>query len=234
MTVYLASPNTQQQAEHVSDMPVLLSFAIAGKKSGLWVEKYAPTFRRILIDSGAWSEFNTGKPVDLDDYIAWSERWVGHVDAIAGLDDISGDWRRSLSNYERFPGGFPTFHESDPWELLPDLVALARERTGWLGLGLTPPRDGKEAWIRRACDQVPEGIHVHGWACRAFTRVRRLDSVDSTNWWRDAMQLRTIPALAHLTYGETLEIIVKRYQRWNRTIVDRSQGISIFDPKEAS
>lgn len=46
--VYLASPNTQQLAEHVSGMPVLLSFP-------LWtpmLDRYQQTFRRILIDSG--------------------------------------------------------------------------------------------------------------------------------------------------------------------------------------
>ena len=70
---------------------------------------------------------------------------------------------------------------------------------------------------------MPDDLHVHGWALRAYTHIRRLDSVDSTNWWRDAMDLRTLPALAHLTYGECLEIIVKRYQRWHRVIRDDVQ-----------
>jgi len=26
----------------------------------------------------------------------------GHADAVAGLDDIGGDWRRSLRNYDAF------------------------------------------------------------------------------------------------------------------------------------
>ena len=51
MIVYLASPNTQQQAEHVADMPVLLSFAVYRP----WMSRYQQTFRRILIDSGAFS-----------------------------------------------------------------------------------------------------------------------------------------------------------------------------------
>lgn len=219
VTVFLASPNTQQQAEHVSDMPVLLSFGVHGKNR--WIEDYAPTFSRLLIDSGAYSEFSNGKPIDLAAYADWSTRWNDHADAIAGLDDIRGDWRKSLANYERFPNGFPTFHESDPPEFLDDLIAMARERSGWIGLGLIPPREGKETWVRDACERIPDDIHVHGWACRHYTHVRRLDSVDSTNWWRDAMDLRVIPALKHLTYGETLEIVVKRYQRWNRTTRDR-------------
>jgi len=219
MKVYLASPNTQQQAEHVENMPVLLSFACWSD----WLLRYQASFRNILIDSGAFSEMNSGKKVDGVEYRDWCQMWNGHADAVAGIDDIRGDWRRSLENYEKF-GGFPTFHDTDPPELLDDLIALARERGNWIGLGLMPPRGGKEQWIREACDRIPEDVHVHGWALRAYTHVRRLDSVDSTNWWRDAMKLRTLPDTSHLTYGECLEIVVKRYQRWTRTIVDRTES----------
>lgn len=215
MIVYLASPNTQQQAEHVADMPVLLSFALWRP----WLMDYQPSFRRLLIDSGAYSELTGTAKVDGEAYRDWSAQWAGHADAVAGLDDISGDWRRSLRNYERF-GGFPTFHDTDPWELLPDLAALARERGGWIGLGLKPPRDGNEGWIRRACAELPDDLHVHGWAMRAYTHIRRLDSVDSTNWWRDAMKIRK--QLPWLTYGECLSVVVKRYQRWRRMVSDES------------
>lgn len=219
MTVYLASPNTQQQAEHASGMPVLLSYAVLGDAT--WIDKgYQQSFSRLLIDSGAFSEFSTGKKVDLSAYADWAQAWLPHADAVAGLDNIAGDWRQSVANYVAFPKGFPTFHESDPPELLDDLVALAQERKQWLGVGLLPPRAGKERFVRETLERIPDGIHVHGWAMRAYTHCRRLDSVDSTNWWRDAMDLRKTSELRHLTYGECLDIIVKRYQRWSRNIVD--------------
>lgn len=216
MKVYLASPNTQQQAEHVCDMPVLLSFAIYSP----WLDKYQQSFGRILIDSGAYSEMNSGKKVDVAEYTEWAKRWEGHADAFAGLDDISGDWRRSMENYKH--GGFPTYHDTDPTELLDELIPMARERGGWIGLGIKPPREGKERWLRDTCDRIPSDLHVHGWALRAYTKVRRLDSVDSTNWWRDAMMYRR--DLPFLTYGECLGIVVKRYQRWDRKIIDDDQG----------
>jgi hypothetical protein len=233
MIVYLASPNTQQQAEHVCDMPVLLSFACWSD----WMRRYQHTFRRLLIDSGAFSEFTTGKRVDLGAYREWAGRWTGHADAVAGLDDIGGDWRRSLANYESVPGTFPTYHETDPPELLDDLIPLARERGRWLGLGLLPETRGRRGgigWLRDALDRVPDDLHVHGWAMRAYTRCRRLDSVDSTNWWRDAMKLRTIPDLSHLTYGECLAIVVKRYQRWERAIErpGRDSEMPLFNTRE--
>lgn len=217
MTVYLASPNTQQQAEHACDMPVLLSFACYSP----WQDRYQQTYRRILVDSGAYTEHTTGRRMDLGAYREWCYRWVGHADAIAGLDDISGDWRRSLANYEAHPLGFPTMHETDPDALLDDLIPLARERGRWIGLGLLPEtrqRRANEAWVRWACDRIPDDIHIHGWAMRAYTHVRRLDSVDSTEWWRTAMAYRQ--SMPWLTYGECLEIVVKRYQRFERIIRD--------------
>jgi hypothetical protein len=227
VTIYLASPNTQQQAEHAEGMPVLLSFACYTA----WQDRYQQTYRRLLIDSGAFTEFTTGKAIDLGRYMDWSARWVGHADAIAGLDDISGDWRRSLANYERFVLGFPTYHEADPPELLDDLIPIARERGRWLGLGMLPATRqarGGEGWLRDALARVPDDLHIHLWAGRAYTHHRRLDSADSTNWWRDAMKLRTIPDLAHLTYGECLEIVVKRYVRWTRTIREDDDATPLF------
>jgi len=230
MRVYLASPNTQQQAEHACDMPVLLSFGCWSD----WMDRYQATFSRLLIDSGAYSELNSGKKIDLDAYMDWAGRWVGHADAIAGLDDISGDWRRSLANYERFVLGFPTYHDTDPPELLDDLIEIARERGRWIGLGVKPPREGKERWIRDACERIPEDFHIHGWALRRYTHVRRMDSADSTNWWRDAMKLRVTSGLEHLTYGECLGIVVKRYQRWERTIKEPAKQPSLWDSLEVA
>jgi hypothetical protein len=210
MTVYLASPNTQQQAEHVCDMPVLVSYAVWSP----WMERYQPTFDRVLVDSGVFSELSGGAKVEIEQYREWSEPWLKHADAIAGIDDIRGDWHRSLKNYEAIPWSFPTFHDSDPIELLPELIAMARERSKWIGIGLVPPREGKERFLREVLSRIPDDLHIHGWALRLYTHLRRLNSVDSTNWWRDAMALRK--NLPWLTYGECLAIIVKRYIRWNR------------------
>lgn len=221
MRVYLASPNNQAQANAAMGMPILFSFACYSK----WLDQYQQSFSRILIDSGAYSAYTTGKKIDVLEYRDWADRWIGHADAIAGLDDISGDWRQSLKNYETV--GFPTYHDSDPPELLDELIEISRRRGGWLGVGLTKPRSGKEKWIRAAMDRIPDDIHVHGWALRLYTNVRRMDSVDSTNWWRDAMKIRVRADLSYLTMSECLEITVKRYKRWQRVIVDpktKTQG----------
>lgn len=225
MNVFLSSPGNQMHADYLVDMPVLLSFATYSK----WLDDYHPSFGRILIDSGAFSEMNSGVAIDGEEYKDWYQKFVPVADAIAGLDDIRGDWRRSLKNYELY-GGFPTIHDSDPFELLDDLVAIAREQGGgWLGIGLVPPRTGKEKFIRRVCDSVPDDIKVHGWALRAYTHVARLDSVDSTNWFRDAWQYKN--AMPFLTPAECVEIVVKRYKRWTRITKEpvSSKELTLFD-----
>ena len=226
MIVYLASPRNQTQADYAAGMPVLLSFACWAD----WLDKgYQQSFARLLIDSGAYSEYTTGKKVDVLRYRDWAAQWIDHADAIAGLDSISGDWKTSMANYQAIPFSFPTFHDSDPPELLPELIAMATERKNWIGLGLTTPRTGKLRFVRDTLEQIPPGIHVHGWALREYTRCRRLDSVDSTNWFRDAMLLRAVPALSHLAYAECLEIVIRRYQRWQRTVFEAPTQLTLFD-----
>ncbi len=214
MTVYLSSPGSAMHCVSLSGMPVLLSFACWTKSIG----DYETSFGRVMLDSGAFSELNTGKKIDLAAYIDWARARLHWVDAAAGLDDISGDWRRSLANYEAFPEGFPTIHETDPDELLPDLIAMARERGGWIGVGMLPPRSGKEAWLRRTLKRIPSDLHVHGWALREYAYCARLDSLDSTNWFRDAWGVMN--KLPWLTPAEAVEIVVKRYQREKRVVRD--------------
>lgn len=222
-TFYLSSPNNQMTADKLRGMPVLFSFALYQK----WLDQYAPSFSRLLIDSGAFSEFNTGKRVDGAKYKDWHARWkeMVSVDAVAGLDDIAGDWRKSLRNYELY-GGFPTYHESDPPELLDELMPLARERGGWLGVGLIPPRGGKWRWVKDTLARIPPSLHVHVWAGGEYSGHPRVDSVDSTNWLLDSFAYRK--ALPFLTLAECVELVVKRYQRRERVPVDASTTADLF------
>jgi len=200
MIVYLASPRSAVQADKAQNMPVLFSFACYAN----WLDNYQQSFSRILIDSGAYSAMTQGKKIDVHEYHDWTKRWIPHADAIAGLDDINGDWKKSLKNYDVC--GFPTIHDTDPPELLDDLIPIARERGGWIGVGLKPPRQGKEKWVRETLDRIPDDLHVHGWALRAYTHCRRIDTVDSTSWFRRPFDLRVHPMLDHLTYAECLEM----------------------------
>lgn len=220
LTFYLSSPGSQMHAHLAAGMPVLESFATWSE----WKADYAPSYARLLIDSGAYSELTGKAKIDLLAYVDFAARFEW-ADAWAGLDDISGDWRRSLQNYKA--GGFPTIHEADPIELLDELVPLARERGNWIGVGLTPPRGGKEALVRRILDALPDDLHVHGWACAAYAHLPRFDSFDSTNVWFDAMKLKK--SLHWMTSAECVEIVVKRYQRVPRKVqrTDRDTSLTL-------
>ena len=204
---YLGSPNSQVQAAAVEGQDVLLSFAVH-RRCG-WITQYIPRFRGYLVDSGAYSEFASRVKVDLEEYAAWAEPHRGTADAIAALDDIAGDWKKGMAQWRKYPWMFPTYHSSDPPEVLQEILS---HRPRWLGLGMVPPRTHTQ-WLRETLEVLSDhpAIHVHGWALGKYRAERRLDSVDSTNWWRDGMQLRK--DLPWLTYAECLDLIVKRYQR---------------------
>lgn len=210
--IYLASPGSGLQADAARGMPWLMSFATWKP----FLREWMPSAQRVLLDSGAFSEFNTGAVIDPEEYAEWAAGF-SWCDAWAALDDIRGDTERTLRNSDQY-GGFPTFHETDALEALPEFIELARKRGSWLGLGCIPPRVRKGDWLRTVCERIPSDLHVHGWALVPYLHTEpRLDSADSTEWWRDAMALKArVPQLRHLTMGECLEIKVKQYQRYNR------------------
>ncbi len=130
-----------------------------------------------------------------------------------------------MKNYENGIG-FPTMHSTDPPELLDDLIPIARERGGWIGVGIKPPRggDANRRFVNRTLDRIPPDLHVHGWALGTYADHPRLDSFDSTRWFRQAMDFRN--KMPFLTYGECIELAVKRIVRQSREVVPMA------DPEE--
>jgi hypothetical protein len=210
MIFYLGHPGSQLHAHLLADMPVCITYA----KWRPWNMEYAPTWSRLLVDSGAYSALNSGQEIDVNEYIEWSQQWIGKADAIASLDDISGDYKTTIKNCELMPkgAGFPTIHEADPIEILPDLIELAKDHGNWLGIGLTPLRYHKENIVRNICEQIPDGIHVHGWALGEYGYLKRLDSVDSIGWL--LITNRVQQYFPWLTHAERVEILIKKYARW--------------------
>ena len=191
------------------------------------MDRYLSSFDRVLVDSGAFSELNSGKAIDRDAYAEFSQEMLGlaHVDAAANLDDIRGDWQRGLDNWDAMPWTFPVYHDTDPETALDAILERLPERGRWIGLGMIPPRTSSgwlDMTLRRIEDRAPE-CHVHGFAMRAhlpmlLTYRGRSISVDSTNWMMDVRKLLEGPMTRHLTPAECLDIIVKRYQRDGRTL----------------
>jgi hypothetical protein len=228
MICYLSTPGSLAHAQACAGAPVLLSFAYATP----WVLDFARAFGRVLWDSGAYSTFNSGKVIDLDDY-AETARSLPWADGAACLDSIKGDWREGLANWDRYPWQFPVYHDTDPPEALDAILerlqdsGRARFRDSspqWVGLGMTPPRNSRR-WLAETLARLPPALHVHGFAMRGhadlITEYRGADcSADSINWWLDSRKVAE--AFPWLTPVECVEIIVKRYTREFRTRPERA------------
>lgn len=221
--MYFSSPGSQVHADAASGRRVLLSFATHRS----WIDQYVPSFKSIMLDSGSFSTLNSGTKIDAHEFVNWTARYP-FCDAWAGMDDIGGNWKLSMELYKH--GGFPTYHSTDPVELLPELIAMAKERPVngrcWIGIGLLPPRSGYEPFLRETLEQLEdEPLHVHGWALGAYAympQLYRLDSFDSTNWFRDGFKIRQ--QLPWLTYAEALDISIKRLERkWRVVKTEESQ-----------
>ena len=72
MRFYLSSPGSQMHADHLAGMPVLVSYALYQP----WLDDYVPSFARVLIDSGAYSELTGKATVDGAAYRDWQHRWA--------------------------------------------------------------------------------------------------------------------------------------------------------------
>jgi hypothetical protein len=210
-TIYLSSPSNQMQAAVLTNMPVLVSYACTSK----WIKSYIKSFSRILIDSGAYSVFNSGKTVNLDDYAEFASAFEW-ADGTASLDDIAGDWELGMDNWLKYPWMFPTYHDSDPPQALDEIL---NHNPSFIGLGIVPDKSGQRnniRWLLETLDRIPPSTHIHGWALRKYARLKRINSMDSTNWIRDSWKVKN--KLPWMTPSECVEIVVKRYQRDGKKI----------------
>lgn len=199
---------------------MLISFGVY--RTSPWIDRYVPSFSRLLVDSGAFSAINSGKSICVDEFAEWANKYP-HADAVASLDSIDGDWEEGMRNWEKYPSHFPTFHDTDPWEALDAILA---NKPTWIGLGMKPPRTSR-SWLDEALERIPSDIHIHGWALRAFSEKERLDSFDSTNWFRDSWKVTS--AFPWLTPGEALEVIVKKYERETRLVQTQDPSQCLFN-----
>lgn len=123
-TVYFAGPGTDQlEASRRWDweqrpLSVLVSFAYI--KQWQTVEPYFRRPKSMMLDSGAFTAYTIGQPIDHDALLA--ETAKSKWDEAVGLDVI-GDWQGSKRNAEYalsrgVTKGMPVHHIGDPWDLL--------------------------------------------------------------------------------------------------------------------
>jgi hypothetical protein len=112
---------------------------------------------REMLDSGAFSAWNSGKVIDIAELISVGSRarWTESV----GLDVI-GSWQGSKQNAIRMrvlgSSAMPVFHVGDPWELL----AFYCKHWPKVGLGGMVGRGGRG-----------RAVGLHSWLSQVFARA---------------------------------------------------------------
>ena len=202
MRVYLSGPQGSWRPE-MEGHHLLVSFAEARQIKLLAAGWDVPGW---LVDSGAFTAWTKGRPIDLDAYIAFlvdleAQAAAGALvlDGYLALDVIPGEpgrlptedearWAtgKSLENLAKMRAAglspIPIFHEGEPMDLLDAYVA---EGHNVIALGATASRGKPELvdWLQPIFDRYP-GQRFHGLAMtqRRVIEGFPFDSVDSTTW----------------------------------------------------
>lgn len=160
---------------------------------------YYAKAKSFMLDSGAFTAYTIGKPVDIDALIAEANRVDANGrpvwDEAVGLDVI-GDYNGSRRNMEymlpRCPKAMPVFHIGDPWELLEYYCAH------WEKVGLSC-RFGEDIKTSiRFYEQCfarswPHKYHSFGWVDEKALLAMPFHSADAATWVLAPASFRNFP-----------------------------------------
>ncbi|MBI3654050.1 MAG: hypothetical protein HY231_23715 [Acidobacteria bacterium] len=144
-------------------------------------------YRDWVLDSGAYSAFNSGIEIRLSEYIqfAKSQRAKdGTLKEIFSLDVI-GDYRAGLRNTEQMWSAgveaIPCYHYGEPEWLLTELASSFPKIA--LGGCANVTVEQKIKWAAQCFARVwPKQIHGFGFGSDRFIKELPFHSVDSTSW----------------------------------------------------
>lgn len=140
-----------------------------------------------VLDSGAFSAFNSGTEIVLQDYIDTCKRLRDeHQDLTEVFAlDVIGDWKASLRNCEEMwrqgVEAIPCFHEGSPWHALESMASAYPK----IALGGVAHQRGQKKfdWIGQCFARVwPKKIHGFGVGDARTILSFPFHSVDATNW----------------------------------------------------
>lgn len=147
----------------------------------------------IFCDSGAYSAYTLGKPLDVDRYAAWLHRWRTCFTVYASLD-VLGSPTATMANYHRLRDHhgldpMPVFHPADPWDQL-DVYLAESDYIALGGIASKDVRKGDEiAYAARAMKRArslhpDRDIRFHGFGRTDWKTMRAVPwhTVDSTTW----------------------------------------------------
>lgn len=214
--IYFAGVNQNHLCEAFQGLRVLESFADVRRL----LDRYRPGFRSMCLDSGAFTEMTTGRPIDLDAYIEFCRAHGKFYDWLASLDSITGGVGENVRNWGRMlragVNAIPTFHQGEPVDALREYV----KRTPMVGLGFMRPIKGAREWLDECFKHIPPATRVHGWGMTNYLDYP-FYSVDSRTWFFEVRALMATTgqagdALKCLTLRELIDLVQKKYLRFGK------------------
>jgi len=151
---------------------------------------------RYFADSGAFSAWTRGDPIDIEEYSAFVRYHAGYLEAYAALDVIPESTHpseleraagRSWQNYLDMKADgldpIPIYHYGESRKWLDMLLGSGCTYIGLGGMG-NANRAERAAWLDSVFHDLPDGIKVHGFGVSAINLLFRYPwySADSMTW----------------------------------------------------
>jgi len=195
MQAFYAVGSSTAALRHLSGRSALCSFAYFDRTWNLDVaERLRARCTAMFLDSGAFTAWSKGKPIDLGEYVAFVAEHANNWDLFAALDDIE-DPRASLANWHAMRAKLPeltarivpVFHEGEPIEVLDEYLGHDAPA---VGLGRTEGRRSKQKTLEfyDACFNRHPKARFHAFGCgeRLLLEPYPFHSFDCSTWERDS------------------------------------------------
>jgi len=200
-----------------------------------WKERQAEyRYRDWAMDSGAYSAFNSGATIDLNEYIdcclELKEADPTLVEVFAL--DVIGDPDASLKNAQKMceqgVAAIPCYHEGEPESFLHDMAAEHPKVAIGGVANMIGPR--KLKWAEQCFARIwPKRIHGFGFGAESQIMALPWDSVDATNWesgpcmfgrWNSfgALSVRGSKQNLRAEIEYYLRVEQKARRRWRKTM----------------
>lgn len=162
--------------------------------------KFHPT--HTMLDSGAYSAWNSGKTIDIDELITETKNpyWKESV-ALDVIGDAEASLKNALYMKEKGSPAYPVFHIGDPWEILQEYC----KQFDKVGLSCRFGETVKMSnfWYEQCFARAwPKKFHSFGFIAESTLEKFPFDSGDSSSWalgpgaygmWRDMNHLSIRP-----------------------------------------
>ena len=183
MRVYFAGVDRNLLGTVFDGANVLFSYASLNRAGRDSVPK--GNFASVMLDSGAFSAYRSGRQVNIVRYCEFIERNYEQIDVYVNMDVI-GNAEASMANLRfmqvRGLSPLPVFHYGE------DFDVLRRLRDDWplVGLGGMVPRSRPRMreWLSVVFDRYPHDYHGFGIGDTSLIKDFPFHSIDNTTWKR--------------------------------------------------